>query len=116
MGVYNILKTKIECPNCKEISEQQVDLYFGYRNEMLEFKIGDKYVWKEGKEVQNGGRPTNGNLDGEGYFECENCDKDFGVKVLVRDDRIQAIKTDLGKVGFKVENYAKKEKRTINCD
>ena len=62
MGTYNILKTEIECPRCNQIVEQKVDLYFSYTNEMLEYKIGDKYLWRLGKEVQNGGRPKMGNL------------------------------------------------------
>ena len=100
MGIYNILKAKVECPNCRDKREQDIDLYFGYRNEMLEFKIGDEYVWRKGKEVQNGGRPKDRNIDGEGYVECENCHKDFWVKVLVRNNRIQDVEIDLEKKGF----------------
>lgn len=94
MGVYNILRAEIECPRCGQIAEQEVDLYFGYRNEMLEFKIGDEYLWCLGKEIKNGGRPENGNIDGEGYVECNVCKKDFFVKISIRNDVIENIKFD----------------------
>ncbi len=100
MSAYNILKAETKCPRCEAFSDQQIDLYFGYRSEMLEFKIGDKYVWRNGKEVQNGGRPKDGNLDGEGYVECESCHKDFFVKVLVRNDEIKDVILDLEKKGY----------------
>jgi len=91
MGVYNILKAEIKCPRCSQTAEQEIDLYFGYQNEMLKFRLGDRYVWREGKEVQNGGRPENGNIDGEGYVECRLCKKDFFVKVEVGNDVIEKV-------------------------
>ena len=61
---------------------------------MLKFNLGDRYVWRDGKEVQNGGRPENGNIDGEGYVECRLCKKDFFVKVEVRNDVIENVEKD----------------------
>jgi uncharacterized C2H2 Zn-finger protein len=101
MSVYNILRAKIKCPRCGQVAEQQIDLYFGYRSEMLEFKIGDKYLWCFGKEVHKGGRPENGNIDGEGYVDCEFCKKDYFVKVVVRNDVIENVEFDLMKKGYK---------------
>jgi hypothetical protein len=94
MGTYNILKTKIECPRCEQIAEQEIDLHFGYTNEMLEFNLGGKYLWCAEREFQNGGRPENGSIDGEGYVVCELCKRDFFVKVLVRNDVIESIEFD----------------------
>lgn len=65
MGTYNILRAKIECPRYSRIAGQEIDLHFGYTNEMLEFNLGDKYFWCSGRELQNGGRPENGNINGE---------------------------------------------------
>ncbi len=101
MGIYNILKAEIESPRCCQTAEEQIDLYFGYRNEMLEFKVGDEYIWCVGKEVQNGGKPENGNIDGEGYVECDLCKRDFFVKVVVRNDVIKNIEFDSMKKGYK---------------
>lgn len=93
MGTYNILKTHVKCPRCNQILEQEIELFFGYTSESKTFKIGDKYLWSLRKQVQNGGRPENGNLDGEGYTECS-CGKDFFVNVIVRDDVLVSVKVN----------------------
>lgn len=100
MGTYNVLKTKIECPRCKQFAEQEVDLHFGYTNEMLEFNLGDKYRWFLRKDFKNGGRPENGNIDGEGYVVCELCGCDFFVRVKVRNDVIESVEYDSTKKPF----------------
>ena len=64
---------------------------------MLEFKVGDEYLWALGKEVRNGGRPEDGSLDGEGYVECEFYKKDFFVNVSVRNDVIGNVEIDSSK-------------------
>jgi hypothetical protein len=61
---------------------------------MLEYKLGEKYLWCFGNEVQNDKRPENGNIVGEGYVECELCKKDFFVKVKVRSDVIRSVEHD----------------------
>jgi len=101
MGTYNVLKkVKIECPRCSRTAEQEVDLHFGYTNEMLEFSLGDKYIWHPTRKFQNGGRPENGNIDGEGYVVCELCRCDFFVRVKVKNDVIEAVEYDLTKKPF----------------
>lgn len=94
MGTYNILRTEIECARCKQIAEQEIDLHFGYTNEMLEYNLGGKYLLCPGRNFQNGGRPENGNIDGEGYVVCELCRRDFFVKVAVRNDVIESVDFD----------------------
>lgn len=64
---------------------------------MDEYSIGDEYKWLLGKAVQNGGRPENGNVDGEGYTVCSLCKKDFFVKVIIRNDVIRCVEPDLYK-------------------
>lgn len=101
MGTYNVLKkVSIECPRCKQFADQEVDLHFGYTNEMLEFNLGDKYLWFVGRDFKNGGRPKNGNIDGEGYVVCELCKRDFFVSVKVRNDIIENVEYDLTKRPF----------------
>lgn len=100
MGTYNILKTEMECPRCQKITMQEVSLHFGYTDEMLEFNLGNKYRWHLCKEFQNGGRPEKGNIDGEGYVECELCKKDFFVKVVVRNDVIENVVFDSTKMSY----------------
>lgn len=100
MGTYNILRTEIECPRCKRIAVQEIDLHFGYTNEVLEFNLGEKYLWHFGRDSKNGGRPENGNIDGEGYVVCELCRRDYFVKVVVRNDVIENIDFDSTKKPF----------------
>lgn len=97
MGTYNILKATIQCPRCNQITEQNIEMFFGYTAELLKFKVGDKYIWCEEKQDDNGGRPKNGSIDGEGYSECHLCNKDFFVKVIVRKDLIVDIEFDSSK-------------------
>lgn len=94
MSSYNILKAEIECPRCKQTAKQEIELRFGYTTEMFEFKIGDSYNWRGGKAVQNGGRPNNGDFNGEGYVECSLCKCDFFVQVKIRNDLIEKIEHD----------------------
>ena len=67
---------------------------------MLEFNLGDKYRWHFGKEFQSGGRPENGNIEGEGYVVCEICRRDFFVKVAVKNDVIECVEFDSTKKPF----------------
>ena len=94
------MKAEIKCARCEEIATQEIDLHFGYTNEMLEFNLGDKYIWFFGKEFQNGGRPESGNIDGEGYVVCELCRRDSFVKVAVRSNVIENIEFDSTKKQF----------------
>ncbi|NMB58736.1 MAG: hypothetical protein GYA12_06180 [Chloroflexi bacterium] len=64
---------------------------------MRTFNLGDEYTWVPRKAPQNGGRPFEGNLDGEGYAECPVCRKGFYVKVAIRNDRIESVSADAGK-------------------
>jgi hypothetical protein len=100
MGTYNRLQTATKCPRCVVLSEAIVDCHFGDTSHMVDLTIGDTYPWRPGKAVQNGGRPDQGNIDGEGYAECPSCRKDFFVKVIVRHDRIGGVETDASRSGY----------------
>ena len=100
MGTYNILQTNITCPHCKMLAGVEIDLYFGDTHMMDKFMLGDQYKWVPGKTPQNGGRPEEGNVDGEGYTECPNCRRDFFVKVMVREDKLESVKPDTEKAAY----------------
>jgi endogenous inhibitor of DNA gyrase (YacG/DUF329 family) len=85
MGTYNQLAIVLKCPRCQRTAEMTVDLYFGFCDQAV-YRIGDQYRWTSSPVVRHGGRPRDGNVDGEGYTECPSCGKDFFVKVLVRGD------------------------------
>ena len=93
MGLYNTLRANVRCPRCGRESEMDVDLYFGWKG-MLEFHLGDEYRWSPKGNVEAGGRPEGGNLDGEGYVECPQCGKDFFARVRVRNDVLEGVEPD----------------------
>jgi hypothetical protein len=99
MSVYNILKTRMNCPRCGTESEMEVDLYFGLRNQ-IQYQIGDKVEWIPQKAVQNGGRPENGNLNGEAYAQCPKCKKDFFVIAHIKNDVIESLQPNLEKKSY----------------
>jgi hypothetical protein len=74
----------------------ELELFFGYGN-LISYKIGDRVEWLKGKSVKNGGRPEHGNMEGEGYTECPNCQRDFFVKVHVESDVIVGVEPDMNK-------------------
>jgi hypothetical protein len=100
MGTYNILQTNITCLHCNALVDVEIELRFGNTLRMEKFVIGDYYRWVSGKPVQNGGRPEKGNLEGEGYAECPNCRRDFFVKVMVREDKLESVKPDTEKAAY----------------
>jgi hypothetical protein len=100
MGTYNILHAGITCPHCNMLVDVEIEMRFGNTLRMEKFVIGDYYRWVSGKPVQHGGRPEKGNLDGEGYAECPHCRRDFFVKVMVREDKLESVKPDTEKAAY----------------
>jgi len=98
VGVYNTLSLSLACPYCGAVSQMVIDTYFGYRG-LLTYHAGDTVEWWPRKAVQNGGRPADGNLEGDGSTECPQCGRDFFVRVLVRADSIVGAEVDVGKKG-----------------
>jgi hypothetical protein len=96
MAIYNELRATLTCPRCNAAIETIVNMYFGLRN-LAQYKIGDRINWVPRKQPQNGGRPPDGNLDGEGYLECPHCMKDAHMLVIVRSDRIIDVRPDPAK-------------------
>jgi hypothetical protein len=89
----------MSCPHCGEDLEMEVDLYFVLRNQ-IEYKFGDKVEWIPQKAVKNGGRPENGNLDGEAYSECPKCKKDFFIIAHIKNDVIESLEANLEKKSY----------------
>jgi hypothetical protein len=100
MGTYNILQSSITCPHCNTLVSVEIEMRFGSTLRMEKFVIGNYYRWVSGKPVQHGGRPERGNLDGEGYAECPHCRRDFFVKVMVREDKLESVKPDTEKAAY----------------
>ncbi len=97
MGTYNLLRATLICPRCNKLADTEIELFFGDTRNIDPYSLGDRYRWLAQKAVQNGGRPENGDLDGEGYAECPHCRQGFFVKVLVRNDVIRGVEPDFEK-------------------
>jgi hypothetical protein len=101
MGTYNTVVGVLTCPHCGVKGEVRAECRFGDTGEMNTYHPGDTYAWRPGKAVQNGGRPPDGNCDGDGYTECSHCGQDFFVTVPIRGDQIQEMWPDLTKPPYK---------------
>jgi hypothetical protein len=85
---YNRLRAKMTCLYCGEFAEMNIEMYFGEFKTKRVYTVGDRCHWLPNQEIQDGGRPEGGNMDGEGFAWCSTCGHDFFVKILVRDDII----------------------------
>lgn len=94
MGLRNYVIAEMRCLRCGKDAEMEIETFFGLC-EMKSYRIGDAFAsWHPRRIVRNGGRPENGDLDGEGYVECPVCRLDFFVKVHVRADIVTAVSPD----------------------
>lgn len=75
------------------MAEMQINMYFGFRNQ-FSYKIGDEIQWVPRREPQNGGRPPNGDMNGDAWMECPICSNDSYLLVEIRSDRIVAVKAN----------------------
>lgn len=100
MGPHNILKTDAVCPRCGVCCAMECELRFGDTRGMKTVLVGDQYPWVPMREIQKGGRPEHGDLDGEGYAVCPRCGRMFSVKVLIRRDVIIGIAPDPDRSGY----------------
>jgi hypothetical protein len=95
VGAFNEVAAEVRCPRCGGLTTMVVNLYFGLRNQ-IRYSLGDQVEWVNTRlGVQNGGRPSEGNLDGEGYAECPLCKKDFFLVAEIRGDRLVRVRPDL---------------------
>lgn len=93
MGSFNTLNAEFTCPRCSAMGDFDVYLYFGARL-CRYYRIGDRIEWVLRKAPQNGGRPENGCLHGEAYFDCPLCHKDAHMLAIVENDVITAVIVD----------------------
>jgi hypothetical protein len=100
MGTFNQLNTVMKCVRCDTSAYISIEVKFGDTRSMTVLNIGDIYPWIPRKAVQNGGRPQEGSVDGEGYATCSHCDLDFFVKVIIRNDIIHDIQPDSDKIPY----------------
>jgi hypothetical protein len=100
MRLSHFLYAKIICPSCNQITDVEIALKFGDPRKQYVYTVGDRCDWRPRASFQNGGRPKNGDLDGEGSTRCENCGDNLMVKVVIREDRFVDIVFDAEKSPF----------------
>src|SRR5262245_50152350 len=105
MGLYNRLTAPVRCPRCLEHVAATIECKFGYRAELMELRIGDRYPWRDTpvppvdseqvhrmaaasrdtpprvwrwltRAAKEQARPQNGTCEGPGYAACPSCDGD----------------------------------------
>jgi formylglycine-generating enzyme required for sulfatase activity len=87
MSIHNYLLLTVTCPRCGLQSEMEAEFRFGLRN-LTSYRLGDQLCW-DGMGVKTPRtRPEGGNYAGETYVVCPHCDRDFWLKVSVRNDVI----------------------------
>jgi hypothetical protein len=97
MGTYNKVHGTIACPRCGIIDNVEVEVRLGNTTQVQELRLGDRYPWVPHKQPHDGGRPEDGNAEGDGYMECDHCHKDSFLRVLFREDVIIGIEPNLEK-------------------
>ena len=100
MGIYNTVHATVACPRCGVLGEVEIEVRTGNTSQMANLHIGDKYPWVARIPPKNGGRPDGGNVDGDGYMECEFCHKDSFMRIIIREDIIVGVEPDYGKRGY----------------
>ncbi len=83
MTTHNCLMTSVKCSNCGVVFSMDIELFFGFGN-LIDYKFGDEIKWIPRKEPQNGGRPPDGNLNGEAYTVYPNCNCEINLVAKVR--------------------------------
>ncbi|VUD69382.1 hypothetical protein TDB9533_04749 [Thalassocella blandensis] len=86
MSAYNILEAESICPRCNS-KNGEVLLYLGVRNQ-------DRYKINQ---VINLGLPID-NVVGSGWVDCEVCDRDYFVRVYIREGKFCDVEVDYAKV------------------
>ncbi len=101
MGTYNTIFQTLDCPRCGATVDLDIELHFGNTAMMKTLSLGDRYHWIIGnKSAKNGGRPEQGNCEGEGYTECPSCKKDFWLKAIVEKDILVSIQVNNEKAPY----------------
>lgn len=101
MGMYNLLEVEVICPRCEIPIVTQAELKLGLLA-LAEYKLGDYLQWSDnGRGLRfPKTRPLDGNMEGEAYVECPNCNKDFWLKVSIQADRISSVQVDVTRKGY----------------
>jgi hypothetical protein len=99
VSVHNYVLATLACPRCGESAEMEIETFFG-PIDLERYRVGDRVRWFPRKQVQNGGRPPDGDLYAEGYLVCPICELDSFVKVHIRSDVVAGVSPDTEKAPY----------------
>jgi uncharacterized C2H2 Zn-finger protein len=88
---FNTLSASLKCPYCGQSSAHRVKLAFGETRVMGRYQLGDRYPWRPGLPVERGGRPEEGDFQGDSTSRCPVCHQVFNVRIRIRNDIIRSI-------------------------
>ena len=91
MGTPNIINYKLNCQNCLEFVNFDIECIVGVDN-LIKYNFNDTIKWVKNAATQNGGRPENGKGEYEGYGECPSCFSNYLFFILIENDKIVRIK------------------------
>ncbi len=98
MGLFNIVRDEMTCPQCGHQIDAEVETRLGWMHQMLTLRVGDPYPWNDPDMPSE--RPCGGNAVGDGHCECPACGLDFYVNVVVEGDVIQRLEVAEPLTGF----------------
>jgi hypothetical protein len=99
VSTYNLIRADLQCPHCGVNNTIEAEAFFGF-GDLIDYAIGDLVRWVPRAAPQNGGRPSDGTMTGEGYAVCPGCGRDFFIDVAVVADRIQSLTVNRTKHGY----------------
>jgi hypothetical protein len=85
-----LVSAAVPCPRCGCRCEEDIRLLFGCQSGQR-YRLGGRLTWPEGPAATPSGRPTDGNLDSQGFTSCGRCGLEFSVTVHVRSDILVAV-------------------------
>jgi hypothetical protein len=91
---FNTLSASLKCPYCGQSAAHRVRLAFGETRVMGRYQLGDRYPWRPGLPVERGGRPQDGDYQGDSTSRCPVCHQVFNVHIRIRNDIIRSIEPD----------------------
>jgi len=91
---FNTLSASLKCPYCGQSAAHRVKLAFGETRVMGRYQLGDRYPWRPGLPVERGGRPQDGDFQGDSTSRCPVCHQVFNVHVRIHNDIIRSIEPD----------------------
>ena len=93
--MYNYLLFDGECPRCHKIMSFKAEFKFGYLN-LDTYRVGERI--NQDKEIQK----NIGKIIENGYVECEDCQKDFLIDIIIENSIITCVM-----VNNKIKGYIK---------